>query len=314
MNKNDFLALTPDERDAYIAKRVEVRQERINRPENKRKAARAAEMIAAGQRISVDLFEALTGIMFSHSMTGKMLNILSLSTNCLMNPVCMARIEAGIGICAECFAASLNANYDGTFENTAYNTKVLSSMIIPLEILPVIDADELRIESLGDTQNWKQAANYMNFARVNPLVSVTAWTKNPGHYLEAIRRGYSKPENFTLIFSSIDLNTPAEIPEKFTGIIDKRFTVYTLEWLDENGIGPAFINCGGRSCKDCERCYKNAEKTGFDVRELLKKDAKKAAKRGGGWSEWTDNEEATEAAAPEKVENILKMFEAFKAA
>ena len=310
MKKEEILAITDEQREEIISRAIEARHIRNTRPEEIRTATRAAEKIAAGQRITVEEFEALTGIMFSHNMTGKMLDILSLSTNCFCNPCCIARMRAGVGICAECFAAGIESQYTGVFENTAYNAKVLSGSVLPLEVLPIIDADELRIESFGDTANWKQAANYLNIARVNPILPVTAWTKNPGHYAEAIKRGYSKPDNFTLIFSSLELNTPADIKPEYTPIIDKRFTVYTLEWLDTNGLDHRFINCGGRSCKNCQRCYKNAKTTKFDVRELLKKDADKARKtRGGQWETWTDDEEAAAPEVkPEDVRKILAMF------
>ena len=308
MRKEELLTMTPEERQQIIERAINARHVRNTTPEQIKVATRAAEKIAAGFRVSVEEFEALTGVMFSHHMTGKMLNILSLSTNCFCNPCCIARMLAGIGICAECFAAGVEAQYSGTFENTAYNSMILSASVLPLEVLPIIDADELRIESFGDTANWKQAANYMNLARVNPLLPVTAWTKNPGHYAEAIRRGYTKPHNFTLIFSSIELNNPADIKPEFESIIDKRFTVYTLDWLDNNGLDHRFINCGGRSCKNCQRCYKNAASTGFDVRELLKKDADKARKtRGGNWETWED-ETASPEVKPEGVRRILAMF------
>lgn len=279
MKLNEFLALTDAEQNAMIETAIQQRKIRMNAPEALRAAQRAAEKVAAGQRITVTEFECLTGVMFSHHMTDKMSNILALSSNCLANPVCLARIKAGIGICAECFAASVETRYSGVFENTSYNAQLLSSMVLPASMIPVIDADELRIESFGDTANWIQAANYLQMAIYNPLVPVTAWTKNPGHYAEAIRRGYRKPDNFTLIISSVELNTPCEIKPEFAAIIDKRFTVYTLEYLDTNGIGMGFINCGGRSCKTCQRCYNRAKTTGFDVRELLKADARKAEKR-----------------------------------
>ena len=310
MNKTELLNMTNEERKAIIDQAIEARRVRNMRPEEVRTATRAAEKIAAGERITVPEFEALTGVMFSHHMTGKMLNILGLSTSCFSNPVCLARLKAGIGICADCFAASLETRYGGTFENTSYNAEILSGSVLPLDVLPIIDADELRIESFGDTANWQQAANYMNMARQNPTVAVTAWTKNPNHYLQAIRRGYSKPANFTLILSSQEKNQPQEVRPEYMAIIDKRFTVYTLDWLDHNGHDHSFINCGGRSCKTCQRCYMKARTTGFDVRELLKSDAQKAAKnRGGAWAVWSD-EVAEE--QPERVQkaarDILALF------
>lgn len=286
--KQEILEMTDEQRDEILKNAIAARKVRMEQPENREKAERAAVKIAAGMRPTVEEFEALTGVMFSHHMTEKMLGILALSSNCFSNPRCLARMRAGVGICAECFAAGIEMARKEVFQNTAYNAKTLSAEVLPLEVLPIIDADELRIEAFGDTINWEHAANYMNFARINPYLTVTAWTKNPDHYKEAIRRGYTKPDNFILIYSSLELNKPATINPEYEQIIDKRFTVYTLDWLMEQGEGANYINCGGRSCKNCQRCYKNADKTAFDVRELLKKDAKKAAKLGGAWAKWDD--------------------------
>ena len=278
VKQEEFLAMSKEERAAYIARVIDIRRDRINRASNQKAAARALEKVNRKQNLTVSEFEALTGCMFSHNMTGKMLNILSLSSNVFMNERCISRLLSGKGICAECFAATLQMQYDDTFINTAYNSLYLSSKIIPLELIPVIDADELRIESFGDVRNWIQAANYFQFAYKNENIPVTAWTKNPDFYDEAVKHGFNKPKNFTLILSSFNLNERVEIPEKYRYIIDKTFTVYTLDWLLDNGLDYRFINCGARSCKHCQKCYGRAYCSGDDIRELLKADASKAAK------------------------------------
>ena len=306
--KDMILNMTPEERAGIAKKAIAARVEIMNRPENVKIAKRAAAKIAHGQRITVEEFECLTGVMFSHKLSDKMKDILAISTNCLLNDRCIKRILSGKGICSKCFAANLSVCYESAFNNTAYNASILYNQVLPLEHLPIIDADELRIEWGGDTGSWMAAANYMNLARVNPLVSVTAWTKNPDHYLEAIRRGYTKPDNFTLILSSFELNEPQTVGTKYAPIIDKRFTVYTLEWLDNMNLDGSYINCGARSCKNCQRCYKNANKTGFDVRELLKKDAKKAEKRGGSWDKYAEESPANDYTLSADAENIFMMY------
>lgn len=111
MKKEELLSITDEQREQIISRAIEARHVRNTTPEQIRIATRAAENVAAGQRITVEEFEALTGVMFSHNMTGKMLDILSLSTNCFSNPCCIARMKAGIGICAECFSAGIETQY-----------------------------------------------------------------------------------------------------------------------------------------------------------------------------------------------------------
>lgn len=311
MKKTDFLKMSDTERTEFLEKAYQARKDRNMRPDELEVARVAAEKIAAGNRITVSEFECLTGIKFSHNMTGKMAGILSLSTNCLANPICLARLKSGVGICAECFAAAIQLQYDGVLENTTFNYKALNESILPLEVLPIIDAPEVRFESFGDVGSVNHAANYLNMARVNPLVAFTLWTKNPEFIHKAIQAGYSKPSNMTIILSSPLLNERVAIPERYAYFIDKTFTVYTLAWLDDHGHGTEFINCGGRSCKHCQRCYLGACASGSDIRELLKKDADKAAKqRGGNWKAWNDTEAANipAPAKSDRAADIMRLF------
>ena len=75
-----------------------------------------------------------------------------------------------------------------------------------------------------------------------------------------------------------------EIKPEYRNYVNFVFTVYELDFLLDNGINPEmFINCGGRSCRGCMKCYslKNFE-TGnaLYISELVKADAKRARKMG----------------------------------
>lgn len=241
----------------------------------------AAAKIDAGMPLTVTEFEALTGVMFSHDMSGKMTDVLSISTCCLYNEICRKRMLDGDSICSECFAASTERNYKGTRENTALNGEILSASILPWECLPVIypvDSEIVRIESFGDTRNWVQAANYIRIALKSEHTRVifAAWSKNPGHYERAFKElGIEKPKNFIFVLSSPYKNVPATIPAGLEWLVDHVFTVYTLDHLESNGIDPeTFINCGARSCNHCRQCYKRG--TALHIRELEKSDAKRA--------------------------------------
>ena len=99
--------------------------------------------------------------------------------------------------------------------------------------------------------------------------------------------GYRKPKNLIVIYSvsllnhSIDINKITSNPR--LAFIDKVFTVYTLEYLQENNINiDKFINCGARKCIDCMKCYNKRNKTVF-INEMLKSDMQRYSnvKKGG---------------------------------
>jgi hypothetical protein len=75
--------------------------------------------------------------------------------------------------------------------------------------------------------------------------------------------GISKPDNMTILYSSIRVNEcESDILNKYD-FIDKVFTVYDPETA--KGIA---INCGARDCRKCARCY--ARDTESLVNEILK--------------------------------------------
>lgn len=285
MKKLIWENMTLDEKISYLNDCAEKAEKRFRKNWSDEKIAALNEKIAAGGRLTVEEFETYTGIKFSHDMGGKMKDILSLSTCCLLNPLCRARIEKKIGICAECFAEALLLARQGLTENTCYNYKVLSSVDLPAEIIPYIDAAECRLESYGDAGTVTHAKNYVKIAIYNPHCAVTVWTKNPALYHAAFQElGLTVcPNNFTVILSSQYMNTEIAIPEKYAYFIKKTFTVYTAEWLIENNKPACFINCGGRRCKDCKRCYVNANRSEKHIREILKKDTNKIEKAGFTW-------------------------------
>lgn len=279
--------MTLEQKLMYLDECAEKARERFKRQWNENLIAILNEKVSAGNRLSVEDFESYTGVKFSHNMGGKMKEILSLSTCCLLNPLCRNRLEKKIGICAECFAESTMFAKTEVTENTCYNYQVLSEIEIPDEIIPYIDRPELRLESFGDVGTVIQAKNYIKIALFNKHCAVSVWTKNPWIYELAFKAlGITIcPENLTIILSSQFLNKEVEIPAKFAWFIRKTFTVYTAEYLLANNIPACFINCGGRKCKSCQRCYINASISEVHIRELLKKDISKMEKAGYTWQD-----------------------------
>lgn len=218
---------------------------------------------------------------------GKLLGIPSISTSCLHNERCIARMKNGEAVCSHCFAMHLMEFRKGLREAMERNAEVLSSHVLSDDelsgmtfhftpkMLELNPEEFARIESFGDTRNVIQARNYLRIAKVNYFLPFMAsWTKNDDHYAEALDIE-GRPENLSIGFSSMKLNTVADITKldpRFAQEVDFIFTVFTKEYVKEHGI---IINCGGRSCRNCGICYhahRTRKETGkvLYVNELLK--------------------------------------------
>ena len=204
-----------------------------------------------------------SGLHFTLNHTGKMSGIHSLSTSCKGNAQCQKNAQIPGSICSHCFSFAMMKRYtnlDGCMER---NAEILRAGIIPAEDWPTTTGVIFRLESFGDLGNWIQAANYLNFARKNPQTRFSLYTKNPRFIAEAIAKGYEKPANLVIVYSSLFLNAQARAPYPF---IDKVFTVYESEEK-----APAGINCGARNCFACQRCYRPSKPGQVEqIAELLK--------------------------------------------
>ena len=144
------------------------------------------------------------------------------------------------------------------------NTNLLTSVIIPLEYLPTTYTLYFRFEAFGDLNNATQVVNYFNIARKNQQTRFALFTKNPHFIKEAIEeKGTTKPENVNIIFSSLFLNTKNESTMRKYNFIDKVFTVYDPKYIKDQNID---INCGGRHCASCLKCY-----TKNDIKHISEK-------------------------------------------
>lgn len=231
-------------------------------------------------------FEKETGIRFTWKHEGKMKDLVSLSTSPLCNPLCLkrshgkhtakkevlARLKNGkhVSICEMCFSVSLNTFRKGMPEKLAKNTDLLTKAIIPVEMWPYIASNSglLRFESFGDLINEIQVVNYFNCARKNSHLACALWTKNPWIIESAFKMfpDLKKPENLTIIGSSIFINESNERHFKRYWFIDYIFTVYTKPYCKQHGI---VITCGSRQCAKCRKCYEHGH-DGYEIREELK--------------------------------------------
>lgn len=201
-------------------------------------------------------------VSISDYMTGKMYGIPSISTSCLRNDLCLARMKNGASVCSHCFAETTVRRYTELGKNLEANFDLLTTSVLPLSVLPRFKSNVriARIESFGDVANVTQAINYINIIKVNPHVMFAWWSKNAKIVSAAIEQ-VGKPKNVILVESSEQLNHQREITDGF----DKVFTVYDDNTIDTQKVN---VNCGARSCDTCRRCY--SKRTGAVVNERLK--------------------------------------------
>lgn len=265
MNKNPVEYVTVNENEKLEAAKQHARDKQMAKTKLYVKAKAKVKAFNEGMpanRLSIEEFEAYTGIMFSHNMSGKMLGVLAISTNCKANPYCKARLANCESICASCFAQKTEKHYYELYANTALNAEILSTEVIPWELIPEINTDMVRIEAFGDLINPTQAENYLRIIIKNPDVRFGWCTKNPNFIHVALRDYHDGevPKNVQIVLSSLHLNEEAKINPKFKYFISKVFTVYTPCYFNDMNIDmESFINCGARSCKQCQRCYHKAD-------------------------------------------------------
>lgn len=204
-----------------------------------------------------------TLVYVSQNMSGKMEGIPSISTSVLLNPICKARSSVSGSICQKCFAQSTVARYDALRQHLGDNYRVLNSRALEPSELPYIYSDICRLESFGDLASVTQAINYIRIAKKSPWCTFAIWTKNPAYLDKAIREE-GKPGNLVCVLSSSYINR-VDDGSRWPWA-DHIFSVYSPDYIAENAVE---INCGGRKCRECMRCY-TIGNTEYHISERLK--------------------------------------------
>lgn len=212
--------------------------------------------------------EKIINVCYNH--TGKMSGMYSISTSCTLNEYCIARSKNKDSICSDCFAQTMFKNpwYRCTLKRCEENTKTLTERILEEDELPLINAFAFRLEAFGDIKNEIHVINYFNICKLNRRVTFALWTKNPFIIANAIRDGYTKPNNLIVVYSSPIKNKAVSL-EKIQAVfpfVDKVFTVWTT--TAEAMKHSVKINCGARACLKCLRCYTKGGDN--EIAELLK--------------------------------------------
>lgn len=209
--------------------------------------------------------------------SGKMTGLPSISTSCLCNKLCQARIKNGEAVCSHCYSQRMMGFRKYVATAMERNTKALTERLFPKK-----DAKNMRlyftskmeqqnpkklarIESFGDVANVTQARNYIRIIKANPKFNFGIWSKNPGIWATAFEKE-GKPKNCTFVLSSLRVNVPDQPGPRISPYVDHVFTVYSKDYRDANGIE---TNCAGVSCAQCGRCYRK-NKNDFYVNELLR--------------------------------------------
>lgn len=209
--------------------------------------------------VTLESFSKKYGVRFTEKHTGKMENMLSLSTAVSANKFCQARQKKAGCICKKCYAQAMTKRYNALNKKLIKNYEILTTILIPVEEWPLLNVQICRIESFGDVANVIQAKNYINLVKKNPRVRFAAWSKNIAIWSKAFDE-IGKPENLVFIQSSEKINVPAKRANDY---VDYVFTVYS-----EDGES---INCGARHCFTCQHCYTIPEDgENRNINELLK--------------------------------------------
>lgn len=216
--------------------------------------------------MTIKEFEKRTGIKFTINHTGKMEGIWSLSTSCICNPFCKARMNDSSCICSKCYSAAMHKRYSNLAKMLEKNFEILTSKLFEIEEFPFIPVSLFRIESFGDIYNVTQARNYLRLIKANPQTFFAFFTKNHNILKQAIALE-GKPENMNVILSNPVVNDF----ERHTAYLEYSFCDIQFNVYDKENAKSVDINCGLRKCIECQFCYKkHSYRENHVVNEILK--------------------------------------------
>lgn len=204
--------------------------------------------------------------------SGKMSGIPSISTSVTLNENCKHHAAVKGSICEKCYARNLVKLRKGLADKLERNYNFYTTVDLTVDDVPFINSAIFRFESFGDLVNVQHFRNYCTIAKANPQTRFVLWTKNIWIISEYRKTVVNEiPSNLYIIASSVYINKSAMGAVKKTRsalrYIDAVFTVYDKETIKAENID---INCGGRKCLECRRCYSLKHGQIADVRERLK--------------------------------------------
>ena len=190
--------------------------------------------------------------------TGKMTDLMSISTSPLVNFICNLRAAIVDSVCSHCFSRRMMKRYPALAAKLARNSAFYSHYEVKPEDVYHFKPKSgyFRFEAYGDLFDTLQVKNYFVIAEelAKDGIKCALWTKNP-QVIKAAIEEYEliKPQNLNIIFSVCALNSTFSeqiynaLHEAGYTFIDKVFTVFD----HDNGA----INCGAKACAKCGLCY-----------------------------------------------------------
>ena len=191
----------------------------------------------------------MTELFITKRMRGKMKGFHSLNTNPLTNAFCMNMHQKENTICSKCYSIrGLKSWCMGANETWQRNNDILTDDVLPEHKRPFIMDKFFRFHSHGELINDYHFINLCLIAERNPETHFALWTKR----IDIVERNAGLiPDNMIMIYSTPKINDESPfLPDFF----NKKFSVYTKEFAEENGIE---LNCAGKSCIDCLICYRD---------------------------------------------------------
>lgn len=205
--------------------------------------------------------------------SGKIEDIYSLDSSATNCDFCkamraLAAKMPGKIICESCYDIAQEKYRFAALNRHTLNMIIFSSVEFEIAELAALPCGlDIRINSSGDAPNKIYANNALKMGFAFPSSNVAIWTKNAPVYINACRK-YGKPENVSLIKSSIYIDKPEKLPEFF----DYVFTVYFDKEKVKQAIAAGACECNGKKCIDCgKKCYRKTWKSGANIAELLRK-------------------------------------------
>lgn len=207
------------------------------------KQARRGRLSTADQ---IDICRELKISEMGHKLKG----ICALSTSHFGCRFCEKAAAIPGSICAKCYVNG--ERYKTNLHRSLDKNKlILDNFELSTTALKTIDlfTERVRIQAHGETDTPTCARNFIRLIQSHRSNKVTPWEKNDAVWAEALDE-LGKPRNMTLIHSSMFINRVTDPIPRLLPYVDHVFTV-----LDNVDIDDPLINCGGRLCMGCKRCY-----------------------------------------------------------
>jgi len=216
--------------------------------------------------------------------SGKIENIMSYDSTATNCEFCAAMRKAAennpLHICGYCYDYSQEHGYKGVniVNRHTLNMIIMSEIeftVDELKMLPVAAIN--RINSSGDVPNVTYARNMIKLCFAFQFVKFAFWAKNTAAVIAAVDE-LGKPENVTLVQSSLIIGKPAALAKYF----DFVFTVYLTRDDVDAAVAAGAGECNGKKCMDCGySCYLDVwKKAGIvNIAEYLRIPGVKDAER-----------------------------------